>query len=58
MANLIIDSKTEIAISKLREEAAQAGDLEQVRLCESALGGSRRAIARCIAVIANAQAQE
>jgi hypothetical protein len=39
-------------IEELRDEAGAAGDMEQVRICERALRGSRRARAECVRVIA------
>lgn len=51
MANLIIDSKTESVIVALQTEAAEAGDLEQVALCEKALAGDRDAYCECIRVV-------
>ena len=42
-------------IAKLRAEAAAAGDMKQVRICDRALDGRTRAIAQCAAVIAAAQ---
>jgi hypothetical protein len=42
-------------IRALRDEAGSAGDLEQVRVCIRALGGSARARRECAKVIAYAQ---
>jgi hypothetical protein len=45
-------------IAALRDEAASAGDTEQVRLCEQALGGSGRAYDKCVAAIRDAHAMD
>jgi hypothetical protein len=42
-------------IRALRDEAGSAGDLEMVRVCDSALGGSNRARSECAKVIAYTQ---
>ena len=52
------DVEDEDDIKALREEAAAAGDEEQVRLCELALAGDSSAIAACIAAINDAAAQD
>jgi hypothetical protein len=44
-------------IQALRTDAGQAGDLEQVRICDAALAGDPEAIAECERVINDAQAQ-
>lgn len=44
-------------IIQLRDEAAVAGDMEQVRICDEALSGSRAARAECARVAAEARAQ-
>ncbi len=46
------------AIARLRTEAVAAGDMEQVRICDEALGGDAEAILDCARVIADAKAQE
>lgn len=48
---------TNSQIRKLSNEAAEAGDLEQVAICERALSGDAEARAECAKVIGNAQAQ-
>lgn len=45
-------------IESLSTEAASAGDLDQVAICEQALAGDEDAIAECARVIAAARAQE
>jgi hypothetical protein len=42
-------------IATLRAEAAAAGDMKQVRICDRALDGRKSAIAKCAAVIAAAK---
>lgn len=49
---------TDRQISALRAEAGAAGDLAQVRICDRALRGSRRARRECALVIAAAGAQQ
>lgn len=49
MAN--IDNKTAGIITTLRNEAAEAGDLEQVKICDAALSGDASAHNECIRVI-------
>lgn len=44
-------------IQALRDEAGQAGDLEQVAICDRALEGDETAIAECERVIADAAAR-
>lgn len=44
-------------ISCLLAEAARAGDLEQVAICEKALDGDADAMAECRRVIQDARAQ-
>jgi len=44
-------------IQTLRGEAVQAGDFEQVAICDLALDGSLVAIAECERVIADAAAR-
>lgn len=46
-----IDSNTATVIRDLRDEAREAGDLVQVKLCESALGGDKTAYCECIRVV-------
>lgn len=41
----------------LRREAAEAGDLAQVAVCDRALKGDALAIAACVRIIQNASAQ-
>lgn len=48
---------TPAQIRKLSNEAAEAGDLEQVAICDRALAGDAEAIAECARVIADAAAQ-
>lgn len=43
-------------IQALRTEAGQAGDLEQVRICDAALAGDPEAIEECKRVLDEAQA--
>jgi hypothetical protein len=45
------------AIIILRNEAAAAGDMDQVRVCDRALNGSMRARRECARVLRNALAQ-
>jgi hypothetical protein len=45
-------------IEQLRKEAGEAGDLEQVAVCDRALAGDEDAIAECEAVIDASRAQE
>jgi len=47
---------TEREIEALRDEAGAHGDLEQVKICERALAGSKRAWRECQRVIADARA--
>lgn len=42
-------------IEALRDEAGQAGDLEQVKLCKRALKGDEQARAACEQAIRNGQ---
>lgn len=49
---------TDEKISLLLTEAASAGDLAQVALCEQALAGDKVAARVCLAVIDYATAQE
>lgn len=42
-------------IRSLRTEAAAAGDLAQVKACDRAIDGSKRAIAECKRVILGAR---
>jgi len=45
-------------IRQLREEAATAGDLAQVQVCDLALRGNEGARQRCVDAILEARAQE
>lgn len=51
------DSITDEQIEALSTEAASAGDLEQVAICERALAGDDAARAECALVIGDAAAQ-
>lgn len=44
-------------VEDLRDEAAAAGDLDQVAVCSRALAGDDAALRACIEAIADAQAQ-
>ena len=44
-------------VTALRDEAAEAGDLKQVAICDRALKGSGAALAQCGQVIVYAEAQ-
>lgn len=46
------------SIETLRTEAAEAGDLAMVAVCERALAGSERDIEECERVIRDARAME
>ena len=48
---------TNTQISQLRIEAANAGDADQVQLCDAALDGDSAARAACVAAIQDAEAQ-
>ena len=48
---------TQEQIQALRDEAGQAGDLEQVAICDRALEGDETAMAECECVIADAAAR-
>jgi uncharacterized ParB-like nuclease family protein len=58
-----LDTITEAQICALRDEAASAGDFEQVEVCNHALAQMRRPfegvemIKECVRVIRNAEAQ-
>lgn len=54
--NLTIDQLTDTMIEKLRDEAGAHGDLEQIKICERALRGSKRARRECLRVINAARA--
>lgn len=54
--NLTIDQITDSMIEKLRDEAGAAGDIEQIKICERALRGSKRARRECLRVINAARA--
>lgn len=45
-------------LERLQQEAAEAGDTEQVRLCELALAGDEAALASCVEVLSDALAQQ
>jgi hypothetical protein len=45
---------TDEQLATLRDEAAEAGDMEQVRLCSAALEGNSKARTACAAAIARA----
>lgn len=45
---------TKAQIEKLSDEAGEAGDLEQVAICNKALEGDAAAIAECARVITDA----
>lgn len=49
---------TNAQITALRNEAAEAGDLEQVTICNRALSGNDEARAECARVIADAEAMD
>lgn len=51
-------SITNSQIEALRNEAATAGDLVMVAICDRALAGDEAAIAECERVISDAQAAE
>ena len=50
-----IDTITTAQIRALSDEAGAHGDLEQVEVCERALNGSIKAIAKCVRVIRSAE---
>lgn len=54
--NLTIDQITDAMIETLRDESGACGDLEQVKICERALRGSKRARRECLKVINAARA--
>lgn len=45
---------TKAQIEKLSAEAGQAGDMEQVAICDKALEGDAASVAECARVIADA----
>lgn len=57
MTKTTIGTLTNRQITKLRDEAATAGDTAQVEVCERALRGDRSARVECARVIADAEAQ-
>ena len=57
MAQTTIETVTSEQISQLRIEAANAGDADQVQLCDAALDGDSAARAACVAAIQDAEAQ-
>jgi len=46
-------SLTDGEIERLRQAAGQAGDTKQVRICDQALRGNRKARLECASVIAD-----
>jgi len=54
--DLTIDQLSDAMIEQLRDEAGAHGDLEQVKICERALAGSKRARRECLKVINAARA--
>jgi hypothetical protein len=59
-----VEAGRDAAISALRDDAANAGDMDQVELCQVALGNEsehpttvKRARAKCLAALASAAAQ-
>lgn len=54
---LWLDIEDELVFRDLRAEAGEAGDLEQVALCDRALAGDAAARRECVEVIENAAAQ-
>lgn len=53
-----IESITDEQIEALCSEAASAGDLEQVAICERALDGDEAARHECVRVIRDAEAMQ
>jgi len=51
------DNVTIGQIVRLRDSAASAGDLEMVDTCQRALAGDTEALAECVAVIRDYEAQ-
>ena len=49
---------TDEEIELLRDHAGEAGDLEQVELCDRALDGDQRARGKCVDAILDARAQQ
>ncbi len=56
-ATYVSEEDVQRALPELRSEAARAGDLEQVALCDRAAAGNVRAIAECRRVLRDARAQ-
>jgi len=54
----VADCPSDAEIQGLRGAAGQAGDLEQVAICDRALGGDEAARTECAQVIADARAME
>lgn len=54
--NLTMGQLTDTMIERLRDESGACGDLEQVKICERALLGSKRARRECLKVINAARA--
>lgn len=52
-----MSAPTRAQLRALRAEAGEAGDLEQVRLCDRALDGDAKALKKCAAALADAEAQ-
>jgi hypothetical protein len=52
-----IETITNEQIETLRAEAGQAGDLDQVAVCDAALAGDESARRKCVRVISDAEAQ-
>lgn len=55
-ARVPVDAVTTANIEALRDEAAMAGDAEQVRLCDAALQGDDEAWEACADAILDARA--
>lgn len=51
-----VETLTTDQIRQLRTEAGQAGDLDQVALCDKALAGDREAREECARVISDTEA--
>jgi|WetSurMetagenome_2_1015567.scaffolds.fasta_scaffold00474_5 hypothetical protein len=58
MKTLKTTTVTDEQLATLRDEAASAGDMEQVRLCAEALEGNSKARTACAAAIEAARANE
>ncbi|HEU4727710.1 MAG TPA: hypothetical protein VFT22_07470 [Kofleriaceae bacterium] len=55
---LTADTVTDQQLRKLRDNAGEAGDLEQVALCNAALDGDAKSRQACADAINNARAME